>query len=234
MEITINKLVTLVFITCMVSACSEDTTNSRIVIGNGFNTFVLNELQYQNPFVVQVTKPDGGPAAGARVNLSLRPVSYRKGFYEATDIDVPMDGIPDEWQLNIQATCPSEDTNQNGILDTGEDGGTNGNGNGVLDPANSATISEHPSEKPTITPGTNQLVTDSTGFGYFSLTYPKSEGSWSTVLLTATLEGGGPGNTQSDTINLPVIIADIDDPNVSPPGGTIGAYGSSNNCQNPN
>ena len=213
------------------TACSEDE-DGRIVLGRGFETNVLNTLQYQTPVVVQVSENDGSPAAGAVVTITATADGYFKGSYVATDIDNPVDGIPDEWVRTTSGAglCTNEDANDNGILDGGEDT----NGNGVLDPAAAATITAHPTATPTITPGTNLITTDTSGFGYFSLTYPKSQGNWVQVTITARVGDGSPGNTQTDSFLLPVIISDIDDPNVSPPGGTVSAYGSATVCTNPN
>jgi len=212
-------------------ACSDDE-NGRIVLGRGFQTSVLNTLQYQTPVVVQVSKNDGSPSAGAVATISVRVDGYFKGIYNAVDLDNPPDGIPEEWRAVYSAggaLCPNEDLNSNGVLDGTEDT----NGNGVLDPAGAATISAHPTELPTVSPGTNTITTDESGFGYFSLTYPKSEGNWVQVTLTAKVGDGSPGNTQTDTFTLPVILNDLDDPNISPPGGTTGAYGSANFCTDP-
>ncbi len=231
---TSTRLLSLIFV-FIITACADDDNNGRIVIGSGFEIFVLNELQYQAPFVIQVTDITGGAGAGEVVTINLEPTRYRKGFYSATDIDVPPNGVTDEWQVTTTVICNNEDANLNGILDAGEDNDpTNGNNNGVLDPANAATISAHPDQIPTITPGTNKITTDNTGFGYFSLVYPKSQGSWVEMKLTVTVGDGSPGNTQSDTFFLPVLLADLDDTAITPPGGTIGAYGTAATCTDQN
>lgn len=211
-----------------VGACSDEEAG-RIVLGRGFETNVLNTLQYQKPVVVQVTETDGTPAAGAVVTISVVSSGYYKGGYIPFDQDG--DGTNDVWtsQDSGAGLCANEDTNNNGVLDAPEDF----NGNGILDPANAATISAHPTETPTVNPGSGTITTDSTGFGYFSVIYPKSQGNWVQVTLTAKVGDGSPGNTQTDIFDLPVILADLDDLNISPPGGTTSAYGSAANCNDP-
>ena len=213
------------------TACSEDE-DGRIVIGRGFELTVPNTLQYQVPVVVQVTENNGTPSSGTVVTITVDTDRYFKGRYIETDIDGDLE--PDAWRITSTGftECTSEDANDNGILDGGEDT----NGNGVLDPANAATISPHPdiTAVPTVSPGSNTIVTDTSGFGYFSLVYPKSQASWVRVTLTARVGDGSPGNTQSDTFTLPVLLADLDDINVSPPGGSVSAYGSATVCTDPN
>lgn len=210
----------------MLTACSDDET-SRIVIGTGQLLLSPNNVQYQLPFVVQASDVSGGPAAGVSVSLTVRPTQYTKGQYIATDINGDLN--PDEWVATASAVCPTEDTNQNGILDSGEDT----NGNGVLDPASSATIASHPDEVPTLTPGTNQVVTDSDGFGYFVLAYPKSEGNWSRVALTASFTSDSGSETQTNNYTLLVILDDLQDVSIIPPGGVQSPYGVGAICSNP-
>ena len=214
----------------LITACDAEENNSRIVLGTGDKIFELGILQYQIPFVVQVTDPKSNPAPGVPVNFRLRPISYFKGNYIATDTDNDPNAEPDQWVPLITAPeCSTEDTNGNGALDGGEDI----NGNGILNPSNAATITAHPDETPTITPGTASLVTDDNGFGFLTVTYPKSEASWVKMQMTADVQDGLPGNVVTHTFVLQVLLADVQDLSVAPPGGGPSPYGNGSSCADP-
>lgn len=208
--------------------CDSEDGGDRVLIGNTNITYELDQLQYQEQFVVQVSDPDGAPSANSIVTLKLTPLSYNKGLYIPADIDVPADGTLDRWEAEISAVCASEDLNDNGALDAGEDI----NGNGFLEP-DVPTLTAHPEKTPTIAPGSNIVVTDESGFGYFAITYPKSEAFWSSVLVTAEASDGLPGNIATYELNLPVLIKDISDLTIAPPGGETSPYGVAADCSNP-
>ena len=225
----ISKALTLALIlTCCVSCDSEDDGN-RVLIGNANSMFELGDLQYQEQFAVQVSNPDGAPSPNTIVTLKLSPLTYNKGSYVETDITSPPDGTVDRWEASISAVCVSEDTNRNGALDTGEDV----NGNGFLDP-DVPTLTEHPDKVPTITPGTNIVITDNNGFGYFAITYPKSEALWSSIQVTAEADDSLPGNTATYNLDLRVLIKDISDLTIDPPSGGPSPYGTAAVCTDPN
>ena len=207
----------------LLSACaSNDGKDSRVVISAGDSIIPLNDIQYQLPFVVQVADLDGGPAANISVSLKVKVISYSKGSYTHTDLDG--DGTTDEWVRSESASCSAEDANNNGSLDAGEDA----NGNGLLDPK-TPTLTQHDSETPTLIPGTSQLVTDSNGFGYFTLTYPKTQGSWVTVQIIATAEDGLAENRAIDEQRLYVALNDLK-PKDDPPAFVVSPYGTSGSC----
>ena len=213
------SLVPLLFIV----ACGSEDNVGRIVIGNGNTMFALNDLQYQDPFVVQVTDVDGNAAANTVVKVQLKSLSFNKGSYRRTGSGwSPVYTVED---------CPAEDTNNNGILDTGEDN----NNNGKLDPTNSATIAQHPDLTPTLIAGSNQLITDEFGFGYFSLTYPKSESNWSAIEIMVTASFSGTENVATKIENLPALVEDLEDEDISPLGGDGNSpYGIVGDCTDPN
>jgi hypothetical protein len=210
-------LIAVAIMSC--AGCDSEDDGDRILIGNTNVTYELDQLQYQDQFVVQVSDPDGAPSANSIVTLQLTPLSYNKGRYIATD---------DRWEAEISAVCASEDTNDNGALEPVEDI----NGNGVLDP-DVPTLTAHPEKTPTIAPGSNIVVTDASGFGYFAITYPKSEALWSKILVTAEASDSLPGNTATYELTLPVLIKDISDLTTVPPGGVTSPYGVADDCTNP-
>ncbi len=219
-------LLALAMTTCI--SCDSEDQGNRVLIGNTNLLYELDQLQYQEQFVVQVSDPDGAPSANSLVTLRLKPVSYNKGQYVPTDVDVPPDGTVDRWEPAIAVVCPSEDSNDNGALDADEDT----NGNGALDP-DVPTLTAHPEKTPTITTGSNILITDDNGFGYFAITYPKSEALWSSVLVTAEASDGLAGNIASYDLDLRVLIKDVSDLTNDPPGGEASPYGVATSCSDP-
>ncbi len=224
----LTKSLALAFVVACCSSCDSEDNGNRVLIGNANSMFELGDLQYQEQFAVQVSDPNGAPSPNAFVTIKLTPVTYNKGEYVPKDIDDPPDGTPDRWVTSVSVICDSEDTNGNGALDAGEDV----NGNGILDP-DVPSLTAHPDKTPTITPGSNVLVTDNNGFGYFAITYPKSEGAWSSVLVTADVSDGLPGNTATYNLDLRVLIKDVSDLTIDPPSGGPSPYGTASNCADP-
>ncbi|VAW65825.1 hypothetical protein MNBD_GAMMA08-714 [hydrothermal vent metagenome] len=201
------------------SSCGGDGSGAaRIVIGDSNTLFALNELQYQNPYVIQVTDIEGNPAANVAVSIVVRATAYRTGFYSNGS------GL---WVQQIAQECVAEDKNNNAVLDPGEDV----NGSGRIEPSNTSTVSAHPTLTPTLTPNLNTVVTDESGFGYFALTYPKSEAIWSRFEITATAKVSGSEGESFLSGILPVLAADLEDIDIEPPGGVTGAYGATSNCE---
>jgi hypothetical protein len=215
------KHLLLIALAFMLAACGSDEQASRIVLGTGNQISVLNELQYQKSFSVQVSDNDGNPAGGTAVTVRLRNLNYYKGYYVVSG---------DSWVAVYSTICDAEDINNNGVLQAGEDI----NGNGRLDPTNAATISAHPSETPTFTPGTGTIVTDENGFGYFSITYPKSEALWVKVRLTASADVAGTESSEIYESTLAVLVTDLSSTSVTPPGGVESKYGVAVDCSNAN
>ncbi|MGB5278442.1 MAG: hypothetical protein WBO16_11205 [Gammaproteobacteria bacterium] len=224
----VKRVLTLIVISACCVSCDSENEGNRVLIGNSNILYDLDQLQYQEQFVVQVSDPDGGPSPNTIVTLKLTPVSYNKGLYVPTDIDLPPDGTVDRWVPDLSAVCASEDTNDNGALDAGEDT----NNNGFLDP-DVPTLTAHPEKTPTIAPGSNIVLTDDNGFGYFAITYPKSEALWSSILVTAEASDGLAGNTATYNLDLRVLIKDISDLTIDPPGGDSSPYGTAANCADP-
>ncbi len=201
-----------------INACGSDEDAARIVIGDTNTLFSLNELQYQNPYVVQVTDIDGSPAASTSVTIKVKSTVYRTGSYVAVD---------DAWVPQVTKECVAEDKNSNAILDAGEDV----NGSGILEPTNASTITAHPALEPTLMQGTNIVITNDSGFAYFALTYPKSEALWSRFEITATVKVAGTEGRQTLVGILPVLVEDVEDITLSPPGGVTSAYGQDSACE---
>jgi adhesin/invasin len=140
-----------------------------VVLGTANNVVTLSTTQYALAYSVLVTDANGSPIANTSVTLSIPPTQYRKG---------PC-GNPNP------PTCPSEDSNRNGILDPGEDTNNNGNNNGILDPGNVATV-------PTT------VTTNTTGFAFFDVVYAQEFAGLVEVELNArTVVVGSEGSSQA-------------------------------------
>jgi adhesin/invasin len=136
-----------------------------VVLGTANQVQDLSTTQYALPYSVLVTDANGSPIANTIVTLSIPPTQYRKG----------MGGAPNP------PTCPSEDSNRNGILDPGEDV----NNNNRLDPGNVATV-----------PIT--VTTNTTGFAFFDVVYAQEFAGLVEVELNArTVVVGSEGSSQA-------------------------------------
>jgi len=210
----------------IVNGCGgDDEGASRIVVGPSKVLLIPNSLQYQQGFVVQVTDKEGNPASSSVVTIKMEPINYYKGAYLPIDSDG--DTIDDEWELTT-IICDAEDINNNGVLNTGEDL----NGSGSLEPTNPATLDQHPEETPTFLPGSDRIITDTSGFGFFSVTYPISQANWVTMRITASTNVVGTEESETYDFTLFVALADVENYPASPPGGTASPYGTSNLCTN--
>ena len=220
-------LIVCLFLMVFLSGCGDDeVASSRIVLGASKVLLVPNELQYQQGFVVQVTDVDGNPSPGAVVSLKLMPIEYIKGFY--TPVDTDDDDVDDAWG-RVRIICPAEDINNNGILDAGEDL----SGNGMLDPTNPGTLSAHPDELPTLIAGSDKVITDDSGFGYFVVTYPVEQALWNTIRVIATTEVSGTEDEDSLDLTLFIGAEDVAEYPMTPVGGTNSPYGTESWCIKP-
>jgi len=234
----------------------------RITLNSGNQLQAPNTTRYEEPWTVLVTDAQGNPVEGVTVTLSIDPLFYFKGRWITIDTDG--DGTPDEWgkgfdsnddgQIDQQGAvwqCNNEDrllagltgfegSELNGILDT-EDSNGNGaldsgediNGNGTLDTEDLDGDGQlEPSRDSTVIPGT--VETNQNGFAEFKVAYPKGNATWSTVRLTAEAEVEGTERAETRRFQLRVLVEDVSDINVTPPGGTGGPYGQVADCSNPN
>jgi hypothetical protein len=186
----------------------------RISLGTGRELEELSTTTYIQPWTVIVTDTNGNAQANKNVELSITPLSYAKGTYDAPDTDA---GEPSgRWTYNEAITCPSEDVNRNGSLDAGEDA----NNNGTLEPNATATT-------PT------SVITTENGIANFDLAYLKSECSWVEVELKAVTTVNGTESDTRQTFWLSCLASDLaynESNPIKPAPGNESPYGSAANC----
>jgi hypothetical protein len=222
------KLSLIVSVMLIQQGCSsdDDSRTSRVVLGISDKISSFSDQQYQYAVVVQVAEFDGAPIPNATVSLKLKATGYYKGQYFVYDdpaFPPPARCTATEWCWEPTVTCVAEDTNNNGVLEAVEDT----NGNGSNDP-NIPSITPDLSNEPTLDPGTQRLSTDDSGFGYFTITYPKAEGTWVDIEISASISGGLPENQDRQAFTLNVLQSEIEEVDVfhafvTSPYGTAGA-----------
>ena len=181
-----------------------------VALGTGNTIQVVAENQYGQPYKALVTDVNGNPISGARVELSVLPIRYQKGFYTLFfDEDLclgwgkiltvsPSSTLPNP--DNDDRACNNEDVNQNGILDPGEDI----NNNGELDPENVAAV-----------PATahHRCL-------WFCRFYPalSERRTWVEIELSARVTVAGSEGFTRARFFLRGVVDDFNDCDVAPPG----------------
>lgn len=166
---------------------------------------------FSKEFSILVTDSSGNPVAGQDLNVSVLPVSYTKGEWVAKpsleDFEYWDDVISNS---PFENPCMSEDVNNNGILDPGEDN----NGDGQLTPGNVASV-----------PRT--VRADENGIATFDIVYPKDIAPWTTVLLTVSGFADGTENISSREFKTRVSGNYVADQNSGP---AKNPYGENSTC----
>ena len=171
--------------------------------------------EYAQAWVVRALDLSGHSIPSQALTVAINSVAYLKGQFTAppsTSTDTT------HWYPNVTATCPSEDLNNNGILDPGEDV----NHNGKLDPGLVASP----------IPGAG--VTDSTGAFNFLVKYPKSVCDQVKIELSVTAVVNGTQSTTSTSYVVPCLATDVLIASGPPPGGVNFQYGQVGSCTDPN
>ena len=187
-----------------------------ISIGVASTLTAYDTSTYQKDFSVYVTDANGAPAANRAVTVSLFPPTYGKG-------SLVWDAGNKIWKYsNTSPTvCVNEDSNRNGILDSGEGTfGSGGNGNAVLDPGLPVVIS----------PST--VTTDATGYATFQLRYGKNYAWWLSTDVTARALVGGTESFRTASYFLEMLTSDAK--SESTPANVTSPYGIATVCTNPN
>lgn len=214
----------------------------NVTLGSSNEVVEFGEkTQYSKTYVVQVADGGGQALIDSQVQLSLKPVLYRKGRLVLVDSKgiAYKDAISDAtWSASHWAQypgytieCPSEDRNGNRILDEGEDI----NGNGSLDPQDPALLvaleSEEDSGLATLQ-GNGVLETDATGSGYFRIVYPVTNAWWTNLEVVARAQALGVESTDIYRMRMPVLASEVLASVANPPN-LHSPYGSVLDCTSP-
>lgn len=137
-----------------------------------------SSLTYLKKYVVLVVDSAGNPKAGVQVTPSVDLGGYGKGKWDYNAVNSVWERRPDSG-INaaglLTATCPNEDLNRNGVIDSGEDV----NGSQQLDPRKSDV---------SITL-VGSTTTDANGVAVLQLEYPQNIASWVKYKITVTAAG---------------------------------------------
>ena len=142
-------------------------TDNTIADGTGGLTFVKK-------FVILVVDSSGQAKANVQLSASVDLVDYIKGYYDGPghwNRDAPSvtDPVPLVNSVGFTGpTCPNEDTNRNGVLETINGASEDINQNGELDPRKSDVAVSF----------SGSSVTGSNGTAVIQIEYPKNVATW--------------------------------------------------------
>jgi hypothetical protein len=204
---------------------------------------------YAKEWAVMVTDSVGNPVASTNVQVGIRSVRYHKGVMALTTSGGDTDWAPryDEIDgvLPNGTGCHDEDVDVDGFLSAAEDdpvGGTGfGNGNGILDAGNRATVIGIAAHAPEDACGSasaiggssvTNVITNSGGSARICVVYPRSDNAWVDVELAAQLSVLGTEFTRSQQFTLEALAADMGDEQSSP-DGQVSPFGQAASCRDP-
>ncbi len=226
-------------------------------IGFGFADKVSsseNAIYYTRNGSIFINNSIGQPAANQEVSIAILPKTYGIGLWKfipsvpavpaVTDKDgnVTSPAVaekPAKWIRQFfylgnakdgMYNCPSEDVNNNAILDAGEDY----NGDNQLTPLNPITVLD---ANGTAISSTQTVKTDATGKLDFTIRYGKEYANWMTATVRVTTKVDGSEFSQTRDITLPVLDTDVTTqdsnhirPNTISPFGTLMKESMKNYC----
>lgn len=199
-----------------ITGTTKLTVNGKalfITIGYGNTMSNLDETTYSKMFTVYVTDANGVAVGNQVITISVVPEVYLKGSLTYNGVVWTYSGVPTQ--------CLNEDANGNGILDSGEDSGVNGNNDGRLTPGNVVVAA----------PGT--VTTDAAGRTTFNLQYGEQYAPWVSVAIKAYASVAGTESRQSLSFLLPGLSSDFTAEG-NPPAGVRSPFGTQTLCTNPN
>ncbi len=193
----------------------------RIVLGHN-EKIEKDGIFYKKTYGVIVTDSAGNPVKDQEIAFTITPTDYYKGTMvplldinpDHTIVDgvILVDNNSGHWVRALQAACKSEDLDNDGNLDDGEDD----NGNGTLEPTHDATVT---------TAGT----TDEEGKLSIVIVYPQSSALWSRQRLSATVVVEGTEFIEHTEFDLPILASAVEDLDIAPPN-QISPYGVNADC----
>jgi hypothetical protein len=204
-------------------------TSEPLGVSIGTNELIIvNELTYVKKFIVSVVDAAGVAKPDVNLVVSVDLSQYRKGFFA-----IPPFG--DTWTKTgalpsgDAAICANEDTNRNGVLETGETTNgaipySDGTFNTRLDPGKSD-VSVTLLHAKTRADGTAEL----------QLQYAKSFATWVDARITVAASGVSGTEGRATYLVAPISADAASFKNVDvTPAYVVSPYGVSTNCANPN
>jgi hypothetical protein len=204
---------------CLTSAKVTLTViDEPVDISIGTNELItVNELTYVKKFVVTVVDSAGNAKPDVGLVVSVDLLQYRKGFYTLAGDSWAKAGLLPSGDT---AVCANEDTNRNGVLETGEDT----NGNARLDPG-----------KADVSISLLQTKTRADGTAELQLQYAKSFATWVDAKITVAASGvsGTEGRETTVVAPIPADAASIKNKDVAP-AYIVSPYGRATSCADAN
>jgi hypothetical protein len=172
-------------------------------IGTNNKVEDVSPVFYGLRYGVIVTDSTGNPIKGAKIQATVKPVSYQTGNWLVTTNAAGTKA----WTKIASLPIDSEDVNGDGKCIPGPNGtpGLDKNLDGILTPGNVAVVS-------------GGLTSDANGLSELLVSYPRSYGSWVVVLLEVSVAVGGTEGRATDTFPLVISASDVSDLSVPPPG----------------
>ena len=196
----------------------------RIILGHN-EKIATDDIFYKKTYGVIITDSAGNPVKEQEIAFTITPTEYYKGVMvplldsnpnqSVVDGVIIIDNNSGHWVRKLAAACQSEDLDNDGNLDDGEDD----NSNGRLEPSHDATV-------------TTAGVTDAEGKLTILVIYPQSSALWSRQRLTATVLVEGTEFIEHTAFDLPILASAVDNLDVAPPN-QISPYGVATDCSNP-
>lgn len=185
-------------------------------IGTGNEITNLTSSSYAKEFNVIVTDVAGNPVVDQLLNVTVVPRAYAYGrwtpFYKDGTTFLFYTPVRDR---NI--SCANEDTNNNGILDAGEDS----DGNNQLTPGNVASVRFLKADGSEAT----ELRSNSAGVARLHLVYPEDRAGWVDVDLIISDKAEGTENVATSRFTLVPSSEDVTKEQNPPPPNPYGVTG---------
>jgi hypothetical protein len=204
---------------CTTSATETLTVTSEplnVTIGTNA-TILVGTLTYTKQFNVSVVDSSGAAKPDVNIVASVDLPVYRKGQYA-----VGANGWFKTGALpsGDEVICQNEDTNRNGVLESGEDI----NGNGALEPRKADVRVSLLSNK-----------TDAKGSAILEVTYDQDHGSWVDAVITVSASGisGTEGRAVYVLSPVPVDVTQVRNTGATP-AFFRSPYGVTASCTSPN
>ncbi len=170
-----------------------------------------NNLTYIKKFDVAVADSAGNAISGATISASVDLRRYGKGSWSVIKGG---EGKDDEYS-RVVLWCANEDTNRNGLLDTGEDV----DGDGQLKPRKADIIISY----------LGGQVTGTNGRATLQVEYPQNVGSWIDYAIKVTTTVAG-----SEGMFEKGYITDVAEADMKNGSFLTSPFGTSMSCTNPN